>query len=73
MTTPKESEDRIVQLQLLVTHLEHELATMNSVILGQQKEIDALKRTLARLDDRVARMADDGEQRDPAEERPPHY
>ena len=67
------SEERLVKLEFLVTHLEHELATMNSVVLEQQKQIDTLKRTAARLDDRVARLADDEERRDPGEERPPHY
>jgi SlyX protein len=67
------SEERLVKLEFLVTHLEHELATMNSVVLEQQKQIDALKRTAARLDDRMARLAEDEERRDPGEERPPHY
>ena len=66
-------DERIVKLELLVTHLEHELATMSSVLVEQRKEIDLLKRTTARLDDRVARLAEDDEPRDPGDERPPHY
>ncbi|HEY3968272.1 MAG TPA: SlyX family protein [Planctomycetaceae bacterium] len=65
--------DRIIKLEYLVAHLEHELATMSSVLLEQQTEIDALKRQTARLGDRVARLAEDEEQRDPGDERPPHY
>jgi SlyX protein len=68
-----DSDERIVKLEFLVAHLERELATMNSVLLEQQKQIEALKRTAARLDDRVARLAEDDEQRDPSDERPPHY
>jgi SlyX protein len=66
-------EERLVTLELLVTHLERDLATLNSVLLDQQKEIESLKRLVNRLDDRVTRLADDEEQRDPGEERPPHY
>ncbi len=66
-------QDRIIKLEYLVAHLEHELATMSSVLLEQQKEIDGLKRQTARLGDRVTRLAEDEEQRDPGDERPPHY
>ena len=65
--------DRIVALELLVTHLERDLATLNSALLDQQKEIGTLKRTIERLDDRMSRMAAPEESRNPAEERPPHY
>jgi uncharacterized coiled-coil protein SlyX len=71
--SPENSEDRVVKLEFLVTHLEHEVATLNSVILEQQKQIDALNRTIARLDDRVTRLTFDEERRDPQSERPPHY
>jgi uncharacterized coiled-coil protein SlyX len=73
MSATESPQDRIIKLEFLVTHLEHELATMNSVLLEQRKEIDALKQTTARLDDRVSRLADDEEPRDPGDERPPHY
>ena len=70
---PTLPEDRLVSLELLVTHLERDLGTMNSVVLEQQKEIASLKRLISRLDDRVTRLADDEEPRDPGEEKPPHY
>ncbi len=73
MPAPQTPEERLVALELLVTHLEHDLATLNSVLLEQQKEIESLKRLINRLDDRVTRLAEEEEPRDPAEERPPHY
>jgi SlyX protein len=66
-------EERLVALELLVTHLERDLGTLNSVLLEQQKEIESLKRLINRLDDRVTRLAEDEEPRNPGEERPPHY
>ena len=72
MSPSKPIEDRVVELELLVTHLERDLATLNSVLTEQRQEIDALKRLIGRLDDRVARMADD-EKRDALSEKPPHY
>ncbi|MBI3860755.1 MAG: SlyX family protein [Planctomycetia bacterium] len=72
-STGSEPDDRLVKLEFLTTHLERELAALNSVLIEQQKEIDSLKRTLARVDDRITRLAEDEEQRDPGDERPPHY
>ena len=73
MATPQMPDDRIVALELLVTHLERDLGTLNAVLLEQRKEIESLKRLISRLDDRVTRLAEEDEPRDPAEERPPHY
>lgn len=69
----KPLNDRVVELELLVTHLERDLATLNSVLLDQQKQIDSLQQIISRLDDRVARLSDDDDSRDPGIERPPHY
>ena len=73
MATPQTPENRIIALELLVTHLERDLGTLNAVLLEQRKEIEALQRLISRLDDRVTRLAEEDEPRDPPEERPPHY
>lgn len=65
--------DRVVELELLVTHLQHDLDALNGAMIGQQKQIDALERVIARLDDRVKRLDDEEEPRDPVAEKPPHY
>lgn len=74
MSTSKPLEERVVELELLVTHLERDLGALNSVLSDQQKEIDRLKRLIGRLDDRVARLTDDEDSsRDAVDEKPPHY
>jgi SlyX protein len=73
MTARHAPEDRLVALESLVTHLERDLGTLNSVLLEQRQEIESLKRLISRLDERVTRLAEEEEPRDPAEERPPHY
>jgi SlyX protein len=75
MTNPDAipADERIVKLELLVTHLEHELAQMHSVVLAQQKQLEALERVVSRLDERLTRVTSDDEQRDILSERPPHY
>jgi uncharacterized coiled-coil protein SlyX len=73
MGTQQTPEDRLVALEHLVTHLERDVGTLNAVLLEQRKEIESLKRMLNRLDDRVTRLAEEEEPRDPGEQRPPHY
>ncbi|MGE5192044.1 MAG: SlyX family protein [Deltaproteobacteria bacterium] len=71
---PSQTQDeRLVAVELLVTHLERDLGTLNSVLLEQQKEIESLKRLIGRLDDRVTSLTEPEEPRDLREERPPHY
>lgn len=73
MAASQTSEERIIALELMVMHLERDHSALNASLLEQQKEIEALRRTIARLDDRIARLGEDEEPRDPGEERPPHY
>jgi uncharacterized coiled-coil protein SlyX len=74
MPASQSTEQRVIELELITTHLERDLAALNSVLLDQQKEINLLKQVIGRLDERVTRLTPgDEEQRDPAAERPPHY
>ena len=68
-----ESANRLLQLEMLVTHLSHDLDTLNRMVIDQQKQLDVLNRLVTRLDDRLTRIAEEEEPRDPATERPPHY
>lgn len=65
--------NRVVELELLVTHLQYDLEALNGALVDQQKQIDALQRVIARLDDRVKRLDEEDETRDPVAEKPPHY
>lgn len=66
-------EQRVVELETLVMHLQHDLESLNAVALEQQRELDHFRRMLTRIDDRMSRL-DSGEERiDPASEKPPHY
>ena len=66
-------EPRIVELELLVTHLQRDLETLNQVLLDQRKELEELRNVVTRVDDRLARLGQTDEPYDPAQERPPHY
>ena len=65
--------DRQVQLESLLAHLQHESEQMHEVMLAQQVEIDSLRRHLKRLEARLDRTTAEPERHDPIDERPPHY
>jgi uncharacterized coiled-coil protein SlyX len=70
---PLDSESRITELELLVTHLQRDVDALNSVVVEQQKQLDGLHRLLTKLDHRVEEFFDGEETRDPVAEQPPHY
>ena len=65
---------RLETLEILVTHLERTVADLNGAILAQQKSIDSLQRKLGRLttEFHTAHSAQ-AEERQPDDEKPPHY
>ncbi len=46
-------ESRIVELESLVTHIQYDLERMNEVILAQNRDIEALRKTVQRLSVRL--------------------
>jgi len=73
MTAPA-TDDRVVNVELLLTHLQHDLEQLSQVVFRQQAELDAVRKELALLDSRVVTLSIEGsEVRDPLAEKPPHY
>ena len=64
---------RIVAMESLIAHLQHDLDQLNSVLLRQQTEIDALRQSQNRLEMRIDNNFTGAEDNDPSNERPPHY
>ena len=73
MSLAEPDRQRIVELELIVTHLQHDLESLNTALLEQQKEIVFLRSVVSRLGDRMKRATAGEEQFDPAAEKPPHY
>jgi SlyX protein len=63
--------DRIDVLEMRLTFQDTTIETLNTTVTAQWKEIDALKRQLARLNERLAEA--EANTPVPANERPPHY
>ena len=71
--TNTDAENRLMYVESLLTHVQHDLEQLSQVVWRQQAEIDALTKELNRLDTRVVTLADGPETRDPLDEKPPHY
>ncbi|WP_010585973.1 SlyX family protein [Schlesneria paludicola] len=72
MTAPDVSQ-QIIDLQMTVAHLEHDLAQMHHVLLAVQADLKGMRDQMAKLERRVVQASEPAEQRDPNDERPPHY
>lgn len=65
--------NRVTELEILVTHLQRDMHALHDVVLEQQKQIEMLNGTLKRVDHRLGTLEEGESERDPSEERPPHY
>jgi len=79
MTNPLESSltklhERMVELEMQITHLQRTVGDLDQVVLSQQKQIDALARELSATVSQMASIGSAGaEVRKPEDEKPPHY
>ncbi len=67
------TDDRVVNVELLLMHVQYDFEQLSQVVFRQQAEIDALKTEVAKLTTRIVTLADNPEVRDPQDEKPPHY
>ena len=68
----RSNQDRIVDAEMALTHLQQDYESLNEVVLEQQKTIEQLSIEIQRLQTKVESNADP-EVRDAESERPPHY
>ncbi|EJL88529.1 hypothetical protein PMI16_02173 [Herbaspirillum sp. CF444] len=67
-------EERLVDIELKLTHQEDTVDALNKIVYEQQKKIDELEKLLTTLARQVKDTANSvGEQRSIENERPPHY
>ncbi|EJN09730.1 SlyX family protein [Herbaspirillum sp. YR522] len=67
------SEDRIIDIEMKLSHQEHLVDELNRTVYRQQQKIDELEMLLGALAKRFKELASDSQDRAPANERPPHY
>jgi SlyX protein len=72
MSNGTEVSDRIDALEARLMYQDNTIEVLNQTITEQWREIDALKRQIARLSDRLEQVQSAGAT-GPADEPPPHY
>jgi len=71
--TAADLSERVMNLEMTVAHLEHELGQMHSVLLAVQAELKASRDQVMKLERRLVLVGETDDERDPQDERPPHY
>jgi len=66
-------EKRLAELELLALHYQREHADLNQVVLEQAREIDALRRELGVLNERLKYWNRESSGQASEEPPPPHY
>lgn len=66
-------EERVMELEIKVVHLEDYVNVLNDALIRQQALIEKLEQRLDRLNDRLRAASDAQADSDPAAEKPPHY
>ena len=66
-------DERLMAIEMSVSHLQHEVQQMHEVMLAQQDEISALRRDLQHAHGKIDRLQEPSESGDALDERPPHY
>ena len=73
MSAAESLSDRILALETVVSHLQHDVEQLQAVILAQGGEIQSLREQVERFEGRFEEATGEPERRNPEEERPPHY
>jgi SlyX protein len=67
------SDDRLTDLETRLTYQEDQIEALNKTVYQQQQEIERLQAFCEALARQLRALADTGNDRTPAHERPPHY
>ena len=72
-TVSDPADARLVAVETLLSHVQHELAQLHEALLAQQEELRTLRASAVKLNGRVDRLEEDPETGDPRDDEPPHY
>ena len=67
------NEDRIIDIEIKLARQEDLVESLNQMVYQQQKKIDELAALCAALARRTRDMSSGDSERQPADEKPPHY
>lgn len=67
------NSDRVTNLEMAVAHLQHDLEQMHQALLSLTADLKGSRDQMARMERKLLQLAEPPENRDPVDERPPHY
>lgn len=67
------TEDRLIDIEIKLTHQEDTVEALNQVVCQQQKRIDHLEEICAALIRHVKELSDGAAEQRTTNETPPHY
>lgn len=73
MNANEKTTERITNLETAIMHLQNDFEVLNEVVLENGRRLDDLQSLLQRLTDKFESQPADETERDPEEEKPPHY
>ena len=65
--------NRVTELELRWMQVQQDFDALNTVVIEQRQELDAIRAILSRFETRLDGLSDPEPPRDPLAERPPHY
>ena len=72
-TRNKMTEDRLMDIEIKLSHQEHAVEELNQVVCQQQKKIDHLEAICEALIRHVKELSDSAAEQRTTNETPPHY
>lgn len=73
MSDDESLQQRVIELESLVMHLQHDLEQMHHVLIQRAADFDGLREKLQRLEGRFEGTDELPELPDALDDRPPHY
>ena len=67
------TEDRLIDIEIKLSHQEHAVEELNQVVCQQQKKIDHLEAICEALIRHVKELSDSAAEQRTTDESPPHY
>lgn len=66
-------EQRLINIEVKLAHQEQALDEVSRVLTDQQAQLDRLQRVCESLADRLRGLSEMSAERQPGDDRPPHY
>jgi len=72
---PQDNElaDRVQKLESELAYIQHDFEAQDETILLHTKQIKKLENSISKLLSKIELLKDGAEERDPLDEKPPHY